>query len=376
MKNIIILSALLILISCGNEKNSTEDSTSASTENILELTEEQLKTFTVSSTSLQEVNITHTLKLNGIIDVPPQNLVSVSSALGGYVKSTKLLPGMHFRKGEVLAVMEDNQYVQLQQDYLTAKVQLQNAESEFLRQKELNQSKATSDKVYQQSKTTYETLQVSHNALAEKLRLININPKTVSANNIKRTAVLYAPFDGYVTQVFVNIGKYVNPSDVLFELVNPNDLHLNLRVFEKDWDKINIGQTFTAYTNSNPDKKYDCEIILIGKNISEERAVEVHAHFLKYDEQLIPGMYMNAEIEVPDSKVPALPEESVLSFEGKNYVFEILGKNRFSMIAVQTGSTGNGWIEIKNTEPLKDKKIVQKGAYTLLMVLKNTAEEE
>src|SRR5690606_40044010 len=98
----------------------------------------------------------------------------------------------------------------------------------------------------------------------------------VSVNNIKRTASVYAPFDGFVSQVFVNIGKYVSPSDVLFELVNPKDLHLNLKVFEKDWDKISIGQSLTAYTNSNPEKKYGGEIILIGKNISQDRAVEVH----------------------------------------------------------------------------------------------------
>jgi hypothetical protein len=36
-----------------------------------------------------------------------------------------------------------------------------------------------------------------------------------------------------VSKVNVNIGKYVNPSDVLFELINPDDIHLNLKVYEK-----------------------------------------------------------------------------------------------------------------------------------------------
>jgi cobalt-zinc-cadmium efflux system membrane fusion protein len=59
--------------------------------------------------------------VNGKIDVPPQNMVSISVPLGGYLKSTKLLEGMHISKGEVIAIMEDQQYIQLQQDYLTAK---------------------------------------------------------------------------------------------------------------------------------------------------------------------------------------------------------------------------------------------------------------
>ena len=375
MKNIIIIFVFLTLLSCGNKENTTTETVPSDTENILQLSDEQLKSFTLSFVSLQEKNITKTLKLNGKIDVPPQNLASVSSALGGYVKSTKLLPGMYFRKGEVIAVMEDNQFIQLQQDYLMAKVQLANAEAEYLRQKDLNQSKASSDKAYLQAKADYQTLQISQSSLEQKLKLIHIDPEQVSVSNIRQTANIYAPFNGFVSQVFVNIGKYVLPSDVLFELVNPNDLHLNLKIFEKDWDKIKLGQPLLAYTNTNQGEKYNGEIILIGKNISTDRAVEVHAHFKENDSKLIPGMYMNADLEIPESSTWALPEESIVSFEGKHYVFEMLDKNRFRMITVQTGNTGNGWTEIINENQLNNKNIAQKGAYTLLMALKNKAEE-
>lgn len=377
MKTIIFFASLLVFFGCSNttETNGDGSASAADSGNILELTDEQLKSISISTTILQEKTITHTLKLNGKVDVPPQNLVSVSSALGGYVTSTKLLPGMHFRKGELLAEMEDNQYIQLQQDYLTATAQLENRKAEYDRQSELNRSKASSDKVYQQAKADYETLLISKQALQEKLRLINIRPDKVSAENIKRTVGIFAPFDGYVTQVFVNVGKYVSPSDVLFELVNPRDLHLNLKVFEKDWENVKIGQPLIAYTNSSPEKKYRGKVILTGKAISEERAVEIHAHFDNPDPQLIPGLYMNAELEIPDTQTPALPEESIVAFEGKEYVFKIGKKNRFEMTVVHTGATGNGWTEITNSQALGGAKIVQSGAYTLLMALKNKAEE-
>ena len=375
MKNRVIIVSFFSLMSCGNKENNTESEVLSDTENVLELTDEQLKSFTLSSTSLQEKTITQTLKLNGMVDVPPQNLVSVSMALGGYVKSTKLLPGSHFRKGEVLAVMEDNQYIQLQQDYLTAKVQLENAKKEYNRQKELNQSKASSDKVYQQAKANYETLLISKQALEEKLRLISVNPDKISAENISREVNIYAPFDGYVTAVFVNAGKYVSPSEVLFELVNPKDMLLNLKVFEKDWDKITIGQPLMAYTNSNSSKKYPAKIILIGRNISQDRVVEVHAHFDEDNQFLIPGIYVNADIEIPETKALALPVESILSFEGKKYVFKMLDTNKFEMVAIQVGNTGNGWVEIKTPEKLEKAKVIEEGAYTLLMTLKNKGDE-
>ncbi|HUH72913.1 MAG TPA: efflux RND transporter periplasmic adaptor subunit [Chitinophagales bacterium] len=375
MKNILTLFVLLLLYGCNPKETSNEEITLSLEEHILELSDEQLKSLTLSDTTLQERAITQTLKLNGKIDVPPQNLVSVSSALGGYVKSIKLLPGMHFNKGQILAVLEDNQYIQLQQDYLTTVVQLQNSKEEFNRQKELNQSKASSDKVFQQSKLEYETLLITKQALEEKLQLIHLNPSKISVNNIQRTVNIYAPFSGYVTEVFVNTGKYVSPSDILFELVDPNDLHLNIKVFEKDLGSIKIGQQVISYTNSNSDKKHSGKIILIGKNISDERVIEVHAHFDQQVAQLIPGMYMNAEIEVPDKMSLALPHESVLSFESKEYVFKKINANKFEMIEVETGNTGNGWVEILKPLSLKDEKIILTGAYTLLMALKNKGED-
>lgn len=375
MKNLIAIFALLALYSCSSKTTVQTATTTADSPAVLQLTGQQLHTITLSTTRLQEQSITQTLKLNGTIDVPPQNLVSVSAALGGYLKSTKLLPGMHFRKGEVLAVLEDNQYIQLQQDYLTAKAQLEQAHAEYLRQKDLNASKASSDKDMQQAKAAYETWQISKKALEEKLRLINIHPGNVSVANISRTVQLYAPFDGYVSRVLVNTGKYIAPSEVLFELVNPQDLHLQLKVFEKDLGAVQTGQPLVAYTNSNPGKKYEGQIILIGKNLSADRALEVHAHLKQYDELLIPGLYMNAEIEIPGSPVAVLPDACLLTFEGQHYVFKALDKDRFELVAVQTGSAGNGWTEIKNPERIRDANIVQSGAYTLLMALKNKGAE-
>lgn len=375
MKNIIIILLSLVVFGCKNSQQEQEKQPNSVNENLISLTKEQLQNFQLSTTELQEKNIHHTLKLNGTIDVPPQNLVSVSSALGGRVQSTKLLPGMHFRKGEILVTLEDNQYIQLQQDYLTTKAQLQNAREEYNRQKELNQSKASSDKVFQQAQADYRILEASLAALEQKLQLIHINSNQISVNNIKRTSNIYAPFDGYVTKVMVNIGKYVSPTDVLFELVDPRDIHLNLKVFEKDWDKIQIGMPVVSYTNNQPDKKYSGKIILIGKNISEDRAVEVHAHFDNYDARLIPGMYMNAEIEIPETQNLALPGECIVSFEGKHFVFKQKDTANFEMIAVEVGSSGDGFTEILNADNLKNSKIVQQGAYTLLMAMKNKGKE-
>ena len=373
---ILLTSIVIILTSCDSKKKDTNANLSNSPiENTIKLTDKQLKNVKIETRVLEKRSISSILKVNGQIDVPPQNMVSVSMPLGGYLKSTKLLPGMHFSKGEVIAVMEDQQYIELQQDYLITKSKLGFAEKEFVRQKELNQSQASSDKIFQLAETEYKTLRITLNSLAEKLRLININPKKLTENTISKSINIYAPIDGFVSKVNVNIGKYVNPTDVMFELINPLDIHLNLKVFEKDIAKLNIGQKLWAFTNNESDKKYLAEILLISKDLSSEHMGEVHCHFLTYNKILLPGMYMNAEIEITNNHAFAIPEEAVISFEEKNYVFVSVNKNTFEMKEVQIGNHKDGFIEILNNNNFVQKKIVTKGAYNLLMTLKNKSEE-
>jgi cobalt-zinc-cadmium efflux system membrane fusion protein len=115
---------------------------------------------------------------------------------------------------------------------------------------------------------------------------------------------------------------------------------------------------------------------LISKDLSiDEHTADVHCHFENYDKTLLPGMYMNADIELKSNDVMTLPQDAIVSFEGKEYVFVTINKNQFRMTEVKTGNSENGSVEILNPEPIQDKKIVTKGAYTILMTLKNKTDE-
>lgn len=374
-KVLIIINVALLLFSCGSDQKDEPQGEEQSAGNVVALTAEQIKNSGIETGKLSKRNVSSLLKVNGKIDVPPQSLVSVSVPLGGYLKSTKLLAGMHINKGEVLAAMEDIQYIQLQQDYLTAKAQFALVENEYKRQRDLNESKATSDKVFEQSRANYQTQHVLLKSLEEKLKLIGLNPQKLTADNISHSINIYSPITGFVAAVNVNTGKYVNPSDVLFELVNPLDIHLTLSVFEKDINKLSVGQTLFAYTNTNPGKRYRCEIILISKNLSDQNAAEVHCHFEQYDKNLLPGMFMNAEIELSGHQASTLPDEAIVRFENQNYVFIARGNNQFEMREVETGSTEDNFTEIIGADTLTHTTFVTNGAYNLLMALKNTNDE-
>ncbi|MDO5637069.1 MAG: efflux RND transporter periplasmic adaptor subunit [Myroides sp.] len=378
MKYLFIIISAFLVLSCKNEtvKEETGKALSQATKDELILTKEQLKTIELGTVKMQKKQISGTLQLNGKVDVEPDSKVSISSALGGHVKSVRVLPGKFVRKGDVIVIIEDNQFIQIQQDYLTTQAQLLSAAPNYNRQKELNTTKSTSDKLMQQAETEYKSLLAIKNGLEEKLRLLNINPSNVAAGKIQRSINIVAPFSGVVSQVNVNKGKYVAPSDELLELINQQGLILKIKVFEKDLEKITIGQNVSVFTNANTDNKLKAKIITKGNSILEDGSTEVIAKLINANKsELINGLYINALIDLDNVDAFTLPADAVVSFEGKNYVFEQIAAGKFRMMEVEIGTANEGFVSIQNHSSLLNKNIIGKGAYSLLMALKNKTEE-
>jgi cobalt-zinc-cadmium efflux system membrane fusion protein len=61
-------------------------------------------------------------------------------------------------------------------------------------------------------------------------------------------------------------------------------------------------------------------------------------------------------------------------YQGKQYAFVQKSNKEYLMNEVKVGNTENGFTEILSPEP-NQQSFVIKGAYTLLMSLKNKSEE-
>lgn len=376
LRILMIVVTAILGVSCREEKKqdpAVKAPVAAVASDEVTLTGAQLKNAGVLLGMPEQREMHSSLKVSGVVDVPPQHMVSVSFPLGGYLRKTSMIPGMRVSKGSVLAVLEDQQYIQLQQDYLTAKDQLQFAAADYERQKGLNETKASSDKVFQQARTAFNSQQILVRSLAEKLRLIGLEPGHLNAGNISRSIVLRSPINGYVSKVNVNIGKYVMPADEIFELINPEDLHVKLTVFENDAVQLKTGQQVICVANNHPEVSYLAKVYLVTPNIGNERTTEVHCHLDEHAKGLLPGTYLSATIALNKSKVTAVPEDAVVKWQNKYFLFAEAGNQKFKMLPIETGNTSNGYIEIKTVLPAKP--VVVRNAYTLLMKLKNNAEE-
>lgn len=372
-----ILIAIIFLTasSCNTEPPAAEVRNAVVSETIVSLTEKERQTAGIEVGRAEQGLSSSFLRVNGVIDVPPQNIVSISFPLGGYLASTRLLPGMRVQKGQAIAVMQDQGLIQLQQDYLMAKTKVVFLQKEYERQKMLNATKTTSDKVFEQTQSEFQTQRILMNSLREKLRLVHINAATLNENNIRRSVAIYSPISGYVSAVNVNIGKYVNPSDVLFELVNTRDVHLSVKVFEKDLPLVQRGQKIKVALVNNPEKTYTATVSLIARNLDNDRSATVHCHFANPSNDLLPGMYVTAMIETAVKEGINVPEEAVVRWGEGQFVFVQRAPNQFEMTEVTTGATEAGKIAVRSSVlNLLEQTLILRNAYTALMKLQNKAE--
>jgi cobalt-zinc-cadmium efflux system membrane fusion protein len=381
-----ILSAFFIaLISCnGGTKGAVETKAEeVIPEDIVELRGDQIKLANIETGAIETRSLSGTLKVSGTVATAPQNLATVSMPLGGFVKSTTLLPGNAVSKGQTLAILENQDFVDIQQAYLEAKSKFEYSEAEYNRQNELYKNDVSSKKNMQQVTTDYKSLKTQVKALEQKLALIGINPANLQVDDISSSVALLSPISGFVKAVNVNIGKFVAPSDVLFEIVNGDKLFLELTLFEKDADKVTTGQKIRFFIN-NETEQHDAVIYQTGRSINADKTYKVYASVQGTCKNVLPGMYVNAIIESTSNKVTALPSDAIVSFDDKDYIF-VFDKNKeeagqpfteYRIIEVQKGVSDGGFTEIILPEgfDISTAKVVIKGAYNLLSAKKNAGE--
>jgi cobalt-zinc-cadmium efflux system membrane fusion protein len=311
------------------------------------------------------------LRANGVVEVPPQHLASISVPMPGYVDKSNVLSGQHVHKGDVLATLHHPNYIDLQQELAKESSKLTFAEEEYSRQKEMLSGYVTSKREFQLAETTYKTQRATVKALEEKVKLLGLFAEKVKQGEIYSHIQLRSPIDGYVKSSAASIGKFATPEMVLFEIIDISHMHIELKVFEQDISKVVKGQKVVFYQPNAETRKMEGEIWLVGKNLDPtNRTVGVHVHFDEENAKgLLPGMYVSARIEANKRTVLAIPEKAVVG-NGKSYfVFclknESRGTKYFDKVPIELGIRMNGWIEIKNTSALLSKKIVTDGAYYL-----------
>ena len=299
MKKIIISVIVFLFVACGeNGTKKTAPVSEPDTSNTIALnkpddTDEILIDATTSATA-----VSNRPSFNGILVIPPQRHATVTLTLGGIVHRTTLLPGMYVRKGDIIATLENPEFINLQQNYLEAHAQTEYLETEYKRQQRLSEQEAASQKKFQESKAEYLSMKSKLDATTAQLTILGLAPSDLQTSGIRPYLEVKSPLSGYITGLYINLGKYINPGEPLCEVIDKGETLLSLTAYEKDLKYISVNDTVEFRVNGMPEDVFFAEIISVGQAIDKiNRSLDVYARVIETNSQFRPGMYVLAQIK-------------------------------------------------------------------------------
>ncbi|MGI4865484.1 MAG: efflux RND transporter periplasmic adaptor subunit [Janthinobacterium lividum] len=322
--------------------------------------------------TFERQNMSTEVQANGSVEVPPQNRVSIAAVMGGYVQTVNVLAGQHVAAGSVVAMLRAPEYLTLQQQYLQSKARVRFLSEELERQRILDVEDVGAKRKLQQARADYATEQATLRTTAAQLRLLGISVARLDAGAIVSSVPLTTPIAGYVKAVNINPGQYVNPQDVLVEVLNRDDLHLELKVFEKDVAKVQVGQkVLFKIQNADRDETLTARVFLVSQAFDDNaRTVRVHAHLEPERRDLLPGQFVAARIQTAGARVRTLPESALIQAGELSYIFRRVGQDSgrtvYRRVRVRAGQPQHGDVALTILDPLPDTtQLVRRGAYFL-----------
>lgn len=392
-----------------------------------ELTARQIEAVNIELGTIESRSLSNTVRATGVLGLDPQSRADVSPLLGGVVSSVTVREGESVRAGQTVAYIESPTLVEMQKQYISAANEAATAAEELRRQQLLKAEGAGVEKTLREAEMREATATAAKTALAQQLRQVGVG--TPTAANIQTRMPVCAPISGTVGKIGVSTGSYADMQTVLMTIVDNTKLHADIKVYEKDVAHLAVGQSVDMVLTNDRSVQLSGKIYAINSTFDDDtRAVRVHVSLSSatsggssaakgdinapsssqpstFNIQLIEGMSIAAVVNVGEHEAPAVPDEAVISIEGKKYLallkaediakYETFlasrgskesadtgendkyGSFNFRLTEVVTGTSALGYTEVTLLEELPgDALYVKHGAYYVSSMLEGGEEEE
>lgn len=371
MKGIYIVFIGLWAWSSCTSTSETPPSTIESEEaNHIVLTKNQFESSGYELGSIQKKNFLTEIHASGMIDLPEKNKYVISSYLGGVVNDMNLINGQRVSKGQVLFRLTNPELITWQQEYIELQGQHDFLKDEYQRQKTLAEENLSARKNYLKAEADLKMNEAKIAGLEKKLELLGFSPSKISTASFISSVPVVASTSGYVSDIAVVKGEFLQANQAAMTIYNTDHLHLELKVLERDFRFLKLEQPISFKLSSDTAVTYLATVHQIEPLVDDHNLINIHCHLEeKATQKLIPGMYVNAEINIGQKEVLALPENAVISIENKDYILlKLPGTElKFRKTLVEKGMIKNGWVEILQAEKFSsDDQFLTKGAYYLV----------
>ena len=374
-----IIALSLLTVSCKNEVKQTEEENESHEENVVELTDQQLKTIGIQLGHIEQRQLSGTINATGTLKLSPQNRAEVTSLVAGVTKRILVKEGQNVRQGETVALVENTEIVALQKDYLVASRQLMLAQQAFQRQQDIHEQGAGVGKNLQQAKAELDMASVTEKGLRLQLEQLGINSRQVAQGHFSNAAPVRSPITGVVGEILVSTGSYLGNETVLMKVYDNKALHADLNVFESDIASIHIGQKVSLQLPDHSPTLLTGTVSFVTAALdNESKSASVHVRLDRtLGKRLLPNMFVSAVIHNDGHTCDAVPDEAIVMSANRKFVFVCLGSNRFRKQEVVTGFSQLGYTQITFTDSVSPlSEIVTAKAFYLESMLADHGEEE
>ncbi len=319
----------------------------------------------------------------GKISVDEDRSTQVFSPYAGRVTRLMARPGDHVEQGQPLYVIEAADTVQAQNDFITAvtglnkaKSQLELAQTQDKRAKDLYEGKAVPLKDYQSSQAALVSAQndmrsseTALEAARNRLRILGLSEDDINAfqdkGRINREATIVAPISGTVVQRKIGPGQYVNSgaSDPVYVIGDLSTVWLTAYVRETESSDVAVGQEVAFTVLAMPGRVVNARINYVSAAIDPvTRRLMVRATIDNPGEKLIPEMFANVTIYSTDEHPGVGVPKQALIYEGDQiHLWVARDDKTIELRTIKAGLANGDLVEVK-TNLAAGEKVVTKGS--------------
>jgi len=174
-----------------------------------------------------------------------------------------------------------------------------------------------------------------------------VHAATLDVNKQK----IKAPFAGTITARFIELGRWVGPSEAMFTLVNESQREIEVRVDAADSVAIDVGQVVAVSTDAFPGLEWQEAVVRLGaaaNNDNNSNSVRVYISLGGDAPTLRFGQQVDADIRTAwNPNTLKVPFEALINRDGQTFVAVVDSENRVKLTPVQTGIEDFSMVEIK-----------------------------
>ncbi|HXT63221.1 MAG TPA: efflux RND transporter periplasmic adaptor subunit [Pyrinomonadaceae bacterium] len=330
----------------------------------------------------------------GKVLVPEDRTAVIGPVNQGRIVKLYAGQGTRVRRGQRLAELESADIDQAEADYLKASADAENAKRSAaaeikLAQQTYDRTKALYEKTVVPGKNmqsaehdlevakanaenSLASTRVALTAARRHLLILGMTDSAIDALGKKpglaATFALNSPIDGVVVERNATIGATVGTDASVFKIIDISRVWIDANVFEKDLQRVRVGQSVKVTTTAFPGTTFAGRVIFVNSVVDpDSRTVKVRTEVPNPDSRLKPDMFANVEI-ITDvaSNAISVPQSAVLEDGGKSFVFVFVPEDKtYKKLQVQTGIKTGDRVEIVDGLKAGDRVVI-KGNYLLL----------